>query len=323
MITINFRIKGKIIPIEKKPITPKEMKLFETIRIPIIKVIRQPEKFHLDTELNVNVSFVPFRSIADELLLDERLVSDNRKKESFNKYKEFKGITFYNSGIVGDVIKEEYSDFIICYIAIRPTYPVLIFRTFLHELVHVKFREKFEEWQTPLDDDHYYVDYTGYIKYSVKIIIGEYRAHYLSNFIILTEFMIENKDQNIPIIKEDALNVLLDYIEKIPNEMELLARLDIEDVIDYIREVLIKIVNFIGVWNAFHKTKIKSEEFPKVWELFLKSLMNTPIKQVANDYFNLFNDVKEEIENIDEKVCVSAFTKIFNKLRKKKNISEL
>ena len=116
-MTINFRIKGEIIPIEKKPKAPKEMRLFEYIRTPINNVIGHLEKFHLYTESNVNVSFVPFRGIADELLLDDRLVSDNRKKEKFNEYKEFKGITFYNSGIVADVIKEEYSDIIICYIA--------------------------------------------------------------------------------------------------------------------------------------------------------------------------------------------------------------
>lgn len=322
MITINFRIKGEVIPIEERPIAPKEMGLFELIRTPINNVIQQPEKFNIDTQSNINVSFVPFRGITDELLLDYRLISDNKTKESFKKYKEFNGITFYNSGIAGDVIKEEYRDIIICYIAIRPTHPILIFRTFLHELVHVKFREIFEEWQRPLDNGSYFVNFRRYIRYSVKIVIGEYRAHYLSNLIILTNLMIDNKDQNIAIIKKDAFNILLSYIGKIPNEMELLATLDMENLdigvslIDYIREILIKIVNFVGVWNAFHKAKINSEEFSKVWERFLTSLMNTPIEQVVNDFFNLFIDVKEKIENIDEQFCISAFTEMFNKLKK-------
>ena len=123
--------------------------------------------------------------------------------------------------------------------------------------------------------------------------------------------MIDNKDQNIAIIKEDALNILLNYIGKIPNEMELLATLDIEDldfgvsVIDYIREILIKIVNFIGVWNAFHKAKINSEEFSKVWERFLTSMGTLFIKlKLTQKSFQKYKgvDYDELLENLEIRI---------------------
>lgn len=258
-------------------------------------------------EEDIEVNFVEYPTLGNELLLDNRLNTELIEKD-IDEHNKRAGIAIYIDDIDNDaneILLNGFKNEKISYICIVKEYNFIQNSlSMIHELNHFKdpYRS-IADFVIQKVEGGYLQDNESYVKFKIRDLLNEYYATYHAYSqlpLILKISEIENYDLNdlfrsilwqLEGIVENLERENLEYLKQENKEYKHQVK-----VIDAIFYFFDKILRFFGKWDSF-KTYGQPEFFQKVWNNLVENIKKSSLIKLDDFSIELRNIISPDIKD--------------------------